>query len=238
MNIKGIQKTSLVDFPGRLSTVLFSGGCNLSCKFCHNPELACNSCALSSYSTEEALEFLNSRQKLIDGVVISGGEPTLSRNIDDFITSLKASSLAVKIDTNGFKPDVIERLLSRNLLDYIAIDIKTSPDKYPFLTDSEVDFGMLKKTVDIVRESGVDYEIRTTCIPYYVTQEDFVRIKNEIGHVKKYYLQQFINSKTLDSSLGEIKPYTLPVLQGFLEYIKTFSDICGIRGASSEVFNA
>lgn len=230
MNIRGIQKTSLVDFPGHLSTVLFSGGCNLSCKFCHNPELACNSCALQSYSTEETLEFLSNRQKLIDSVVISGGEPTLSGNIDFFLTSLKANSLSVKIDTNGFRPDVIERLLNKNLLDYIAIDIKTSQEKYELLTGSRVDFTMLKKTVDIVRESGVDYELRTTCIPYYVTQEDFVRIKKEIGHVKKYFLQQFVNSKTLDSSLSEYKPYPVAVLQGFLEYVKTFSEICGIRG--------
>ena len=230
MNIKGVQKTSLVDFPGRLSTVLFAGGCNLNCKFCHNPELACNSCALSSYKNEEAIEFLNKRRGLIDGVVISGGEPTLSAGIDDFCRTMKENFLLVKIDTNGLRPKVIEKLLNSGLLDYVAIDMKTSPAKYNFLTDSNVDFSKIKRTIDAVRESGVDYELRTTCIPGFVTMEDFESIKSEIGHIKNYYLQQFVNTVTLDASLQEYVPYTASVLHEFREFVQTFSDVCEIRG--------
>lgn len=230
MNIKGIHKTSLIDYPGKICSILFTGGCNLRCKYCHNPDLACNNWNLKTLSNEEALSFIRKRKELIDGISISGGEPTLAKNITDFISSIKEISLAVKIDTNGLNPDVIEKLLKRDLLDYVAIDIKTSPEKYEFLTNRKIDFPHIKETVDIVRDSGVDYELRTTCIPHFVTLEDFSSIRREIGHVKKYYLQQFVNEKTLDPSFACYQPYPPHVLISYREYVKTFADICEVRG--------
>lgn len=229
MNIKGIHKTSLIDYPGKICSILFTGGCNLRCKYCHNPDLACNK-NLTTLSNEEALSFIRKRKELIDGISISGGEPTLAKNITDFISSVKDISLAVKIDTNGLNPDVIEKLLKRDLLDYVAIDIKTSPEKYEFLTNRKIDFSHIKETVDLVRDSGVDYELRTTCIPHFVTLEDFWSISREIGHVKQYYLQQFVNEKTLDPSFASYQPYPPQVLISFREYVKTFADICELRG--------
>jgi len=143
MNIRGIYKTSLIDFPGKISTVLFSGGCNMRCRFCHNPDLACNWQDLELSSNEEALDIISRRKKVIDGVTISGGEPTLSKNIDSFIRQIKSLGLAVKLDSNGLKPDVISRLIGQNLVDYVAVDIKTSPEKYRSLTDSEADFASI-----------------------------------------------------------------------------------------------
>ncbi len=230
MNIKGIHKTSLIDYPGKICSILFTGGCNLRCKYCHNPDLACDSCNLKALSNTEALSFIKERSKLIDGISISGGEPTLAKNITDFIKLIKEIPLDVKIDTNGLNPGVIEILLRSELLDYVAIDIKTSPEKYEFLTNRKIDFSRIKQTVDIVRDSGVDYELRTTCIPHFVTLEDFASIKKEIGSVKKYYLQQFINEVTLDPSLAHYKPYPPSVLFSFQEYIKTFAEICEVRG--------
>jgi pyruvate formate lyase activating enzyme len=230
MNIKGIHKTSLIDYPGKICSILFTGGCNLRCKYCHNPDLASDNLELKALSNEEALSFIRKRSGLIDGISISGGEPTLAKNITDFIRLIKEIPLDVKIDTNGLNPDVIETLLRSELLDYIAIDIKTSPEKYEFLTNRKIDFSRIKQTVDIVRDSGVDYELRTTCIPYFVTLEDFVSIKREIDSVKKYYLQQFVNEITLDPSLAYYEPYPPHVLLSFQEYIKTFAEICEVRG--------
>ena len=230
MNIKGIQKTSLVDFPGRISTVVFLGGCNLSCRYCYNIELAKDSNQLTLYNKNDTLFFLKKRKGLIDGVVISGGEPTISDEIADFINSIKNIPLSVKIDTNGLKPDIIEGLIKKNLLDYISIDIKTSPQKYESLTCKTIDFTNIKKTIEIVKDSRIDYELRTTCVPEFVTLEDLNIIKNEVGHVDRYYLQQYVNEATLDPSFQEYEPYAVSILCEFRELVKTFSDICEIRG--------
>ncbi|HON78031.1 MAG TPA: anaerobic ribonucleoside-triphosphate reductase activating protein [Spirochaetota bacterium] len=230
MNIRGLHKTSLIDYPGKICAIVFSGGCNLRCKYCHNPVLACSTGEAGDFTNEEVLSFIEKRRGLIDGVSLSGGEPTLCRNIEPFIRSLRELGLSIKIDTNGLNPRVIERLLNNDLLDYIATDVKTSPGKYEDLTGMKNAFPLLKRTIEIVKSSGVDYEIRTTCIPYYVTLEDFHSIKNEIDFVKKYYLQQFVNSVTLDSSLRECSPYPLPVLNEFKNFVQTFSDVCEVRG--------
>ncbi len=230
MKIKGIHKTSLVDFPGIISTVLFAGGCNLNCRYCYNPELVNNNSTLKEESIEDVLTFLKNRHGLIDGVVITGGEPTLTNSIIDFIKAVKEIQYAVKLDTNGLMPDIIEELLNKNLLDYIAVDIKTSPMKYQSLTRKKVDFTTIKKTIEFIKKSGIDYELRTTCIPDYVTLDDFKKIKNEIGQIKRYYLQQFVNKITLDSSLQKLKPYPISTLNEFKEFVKTFADVCEIRG--------
>lgn len=230
MNIKGIHKTSLIDYPGKVSTVLFTGGCNLRCGYCHNPDLACDSCTLRSFPNEDAITFIKKRKDLIDGVTISGGEPTLSYNIERFIRQIKELSLLVKIDTNGLNPHVIERLLAEDLVDYIALDIKTSREKYRLLTGRNIDFSSIIETVGTIKSSAVDYEIRTTCIPYFVQIEDFKSIKLDIGRVKKYFLQQFINEKTLDASFHDYTPYPPEILERFRQYVLSFADVCCIRG--------
>ena len=229
MNIKGIHKTSLIDYPGKISSILFTGGCNLRCRYCHNPALACNDCGLG-LSNDEAYSIIERRKDLIDGVSITGGEPTLARNIDGFIGSLRKLGLSVKIDTNGLNPPVIERLLEKKMLDYVAIDVKTSPEKYNLLTGRIVDFSLIRETIDIVRDHGVEYEIRTTCIPNYLTFEDVISIGKAIGRVKRYFLQQFVNDVTLDEEFSLYEPYPLEVLESYRDYILTFSDFCSIRG--------
>jgi pyruvate formate lyase activating enzyme len=231
MNIRGIYKTSLIDYPGKISTVLFSGGCNLQCRFCHNPDLACNWEGLALSSNEEALHLLKKRKRVIDGVTISGGEPTLLRNIDSFLEKIKDLNLAVKLDTNGLQPHVLERLIKKNILDYVAIDIKTSPEKYRFVTNSNADFSRIIDSFDIVRGSGIDYEARTTCIPAFVTVDDLARIRDSIGPLKKYYLQQFQRDvQLLDRSWEVIEPYPPEILRRFRDFILTFADQCEIRG--------
>jgi len=230
MNIKGIHKTSLIDFPGRISSVFFTGGCNLRCGYCHNPELACNSGCLRSYSNDEALGFLRKRRGLIDGVTISGGEPTISGNLESFISAVKEMSMAVKIDTNGLNPAAVSRLVENGLIDYVAIDIKTSPQKYDFVVGRHVDFSRVVETVGIVRSSGLEYELRTTCIPRYVTLEDFGSIGETLGRVKRYFLQQFVPDVTLDESFHDLLPYPVETLRVFREYVSTFAELCELRG--------
>jgi pyruvate formate lyase activating enzyme len=230
MDIKGIQKTSLVDYPEKISTVLFFGGCNFSCGYCHNPDLVRGSNYLKSYSETEILEFLKSRTSLVDGVVITGGEPTLQKEIESFIQSIKKIPLYVKIDTNGSNPALIERLLEKSLLDYIAIDIKSSPDKYEIATGVKADTAAIKETVELIKHSGINYELRTTCVPSFVELNDFIKIKEWIGQVKRYYLQQFVNKETLDASLKELNPYPADVLNEFKEVVKMFADVCEVRG--------
>ncbi|MBN2402073.1 MAG: anaerobic ribonucleoside-triphosphate reductase activating protein [Spirochaetes bacterium] len=230
MGIKGIQKTSLVDYPGKLSTVLFFGGCNFLCGFCHNVDLVCDSGKLNSYSVYDTLKLLKDRSSLVDAVVITGGEPTLFKEIDSFIENIKDIPLLIKIDTNGSNSEVLKKLLGKGLVDYVAIDIKTSPEKYKLAAGVNIEFNKIKETVELVKESGVEYELRTTCVPCYVTLEDFKKIKEETGRVKKYFLQQFVNKATLDPALQECDPYPVGVLDEFKVYVKSFADECEIRG--------
>jgi pyruvate formate lyase activating enzyme len=231
MNIRGIYKTSLIDFPGKISTVLFSGGCNLRCRYCHNPSLACNWRTLALTGNEEALGLVKKRNKLIDGVTITGGEPTLSNNIETFIETIKELSLAVKIDTNGLKPEVIDRLAGKEYIDYAAVDVKTSPKKYRELTGTDIDFDRIIESIDILRSHGIDYEIRTTCVPGYVTSEDLSEIGDAIGRVKKYCLQQFNREvPLLDRSWEHIDPYHITTLRQYKDIVQTFADTCELRG--------
>jgi pyruvate formate lyase activating enzyme len=232
MNIKGIQKTSLVDFPGRLSSVLFVSGCNFNCGYCYNIDLVSRKNDLETYADEEILKLLKARSSLIESVVITGGEPTLYKDLDVFIQQIKNIPLFVKLDSNGYNPHVIDNLLKRQLIDYIAIDIKTSPAKYESLTGINIDFNRIRKTINIIKNSYIDYEFRTTCVPYYVTLDDFKIINNEIGHVKKYFLQQYSNNTTLNPEFMKYNPYPVSTLNDFREYVNTFADTCEIRGAA------
>lgn len=231
MNIRGIYKTSLIDYPGRICTVLFCGGCNLRCRFCHNPDLACNKPHLERTTNEEALAFLHKRRGLIDGVTISGGEPTISKNIMQFISKVKNFSLEVKLDTNGLNPAAVEALVKDNLLDYAAVDVKTSPEKYEELAGQRIDFRNIIETIDILKNSGIDYELRTTCIPSYVTIDDLARIGKLVGRVKRYYLQQFTTHvPLLDQTIQMLEPYPVNILHEFRECVSSFSDFTDIRG--------
>lgn len=231
MNIRGLFKTSLVDYPGRVSSVIFTGGCNLRCGYCHNPDLACNSDKLEKIDDEEIFKFLEKRKGLIDGITLSGGEPTLDKDLFDFLRKVKGMGLLVKLDTNGFSPSVIEQCLSEKLVDYIAVDLKTSPSKYSSLTKRDPDFSQIILTLDIIRISGIEYEIRTTCVPGFVTIEDITLIGEAVEHVKKWYLQQFVNTHTLiDPESEKLSPYPVRYLEMMRDEALKFADRCSIRG--------
>lgn len=206
MHIAGLQKTSLIDYPEKIACIIFTQGCNFRCGYCHNPELFEKR---EPQITQEAFfDFLKSRQNKLDGVVITGGEPTLQKDLKDFITTVKEHSFSVKLDTNGTNPNIIENLLNENLLDYIAMDIKAPLEKYKSIVNVDINIENIKKSVELIMNSNIDYEFRTTVVKSQLNYDDFENIGNLIKKAKKYYLQKFIPSKTLDESLMKEKTYS------------------------------
>lgn len=231
MNIRGLFKTSLVDYPGKVSAVVFTGGCNLRCGYCHNPELALNSPALEKIEDAEVIVFLEKRKGLLDGITVSGGEPAMDRGLIPFLEKVKSLGLSVKLDTNGFFPRVVSECLEKKLIDYAAVDVKTSPGKYSSLTGKDVSFNDVLATLDILKKSSIDYEIRTTCVPGFAAIDDIIKIGEAVVRVKKYYLQQFVNINTLlDSGIKMLTPYTTDYLKELKTEAEKFSDFCSIRG--------
>ncbi|MEM1674891.1 MAG: anaerobic ribonucleoside-triphosphate reductase activating protein [Candidatus Bathyarchaeia archaeon] len=203
MRFSGLQKTSLIDFPGRISSILFAPGCNLRCPYCYNWKIVVNP-QPPFLKEDEALAILESRKKFIDSVVITGGEPLIQDDAPRFIRKLKESGFAVKLDTNGFFPDRLRESLP--YLDYIAVDVKTSPEKYRLLGAENIE--QLLKTIKIVMGSGVDYEFRCTAVPGIIDEKDMEEIGKLVDGAKRFALQQFIPENSLNEEYRRIKPYS------------------------------
>lgn len=203
MQIASYQKFTMVDYPGRVATTVFTSGCVFRCPFCHNPELVLGSqISLGDDKNEEDFfKFLETRKGKLDGVCITGGEPTLQPDLLDFMRNIKKAGFLVKLDTNGTRPDVIKKAVDEKIVDYIAMDIKNSLKKYKKTAGTNVDLDRIKLSVDLIRNSGVDYDFRTTVVPGFHTIKDFDDIVSWIGGSKKYFLQRFRDFKTLDPDL-------------------------------------
>ena len=176
--IVGLQKLTLLDYPGRVACTLFTKGCNFRCPFCHNASLVVRAEEQKAYSNEEILSFLKKRQGILDGVCITGGEPTLMRELPEFIYEIKALGYSVKLDTNGTRPQVIDRLIGEGLVDYIAMDIKNCPEKYAYTIGlpENYDLTPIMESKDILMKGNVDFEFRTTVAKPFHTEEDFLKI--------------------------------------------------------------
>ena len=213
MKIGGYIPLSLVDYPKKPAITIFTNGCNLRCPFCHNGELV-------TKTREEKeiiiMQFLKQRKDMVNAVCISGGEPTIQRDLAEFIKRIRSLGYYIKLDTNGSKPEVINKLLSQSLLDYIAIDVKSSPLKYKLATGSDLDFAKVATTVNLIKAGKIDYEIRTTAVPNIVSLEDIDIIIKKLMPIKRYVLQQFRPRQTLDPAFGYVKPY----LPGWFEKAK------------------
>lgn len=196
MKISGLQKLTLLDFPGKMACTVFTYGCNFRCPFCHNALLVTEENS-DDISEDEFFAFLKKRQGILDGVCISGGEPTLQKDLAEFISKIKAMGYAVKLDTNGSEPQVLRKLISENLLDYVAMDIKNSPDKYSLTCGCEVDMVPIKESVSIIKESGIPHEFRTTTVRELHSAEDFAQIADWFEGNSRYFLQHFEDSGNL-----------------------------------------
>ncbi len=231
MNIRGLSKTSLVDFPGKISAVVFTGGCNMRCPFCHNPELALGGSSLEEIGMDEILAFLEKRRGMIDGVTITGGEPALQKDLPEFIKIIKGMSFLVKLDTNGLMPAVIENISRIVPADYYALDVKSSPEKYSHATGINADCAKIRETLDIIRSSGTGYEVRTTCVPGIVDAEDITAAGEYFGRVSRWYMQQFVNRNAmLDSSMNSVSPYPAQYMKKMQQAGAAFADSCMVRG--------
>lgn len=225
--IAGLQKTTFIDFPEKIACIVFTQGCNFRCGYCHNPELFKNN--EPALSVPAFFEFLNKRKGKLDGVVITGGEPTLQHDLKDFIKQIKDLGFLIKLDTNGTNPSILAELLEENLLDYVAMDIKAPLEKYKSIVNVDFDTKKIQKSIDLIMNSGIDYEFRTTVIKSQLSIEDFEKICQTIKGAKKYYLQEFIPSKILDKNLMTEKSYSHDEFKEICESLKKYVQSCDFR---------
>lgn len=197
MIIHGLQKTTLLDYPEKLAATVFTAGCNFRCPFCHNASLVLRANKTETISEEEFFSYITKRNDILDGICITGGEPTLCPDVDDFIKKIKDLGLLVKLDTNGTFPDKLEKLLDAKLIDYVAMDIKNSKAKYAItagISENSPLLSNVEKSIAIIIEKAPDYEFRTTVVKELHEPSDIVEIANQIKNAKKYFLQSYVDS--------------------------------------------
>jgi len=224
MKFSGLQKISLVDYPHKVASVLYTPGCNLRCPFCHNWRIAVD--PKPPFLQEAvALEILEARKKYVDAVVVSGGEPTMHKELPKFLGKLKDRGFQVKLDTNGFYPDVLEECLAH--VDYVALDVKTSLEKYRLL-GAEDTCGFLR-TIEMLKTGKVAYEFRTTVAPEIVTAKDIWSMGEIVKGARSHALQQFVPQDTLDKRFGSLQPYAPETISELAEALKKFSGNVELR---------
>ncbi|MFA6010830.1 MAG: anaerobic ribonucleoside-triphosphate reductase activating protein [Desulfobacteraceae bacterium] len=232
MNIGGYIKSSLIDFPGTISCVVFTQGCNFHCPYCHNPDLVpMNRRKDELVSSESIFSFLERRKGLLDGVVVTGGEPTLQKGLIDFLRRVKAMGFRVKLDTNGSRPQVLRVLFAENLVDYVAMDVKTSPGLYAPVLWDRVGSEILRESIGIIMGSSIRYEFRTTCVKPFTDEQTIAEIVSYIEGAARYVLQPFKANRTLEPSFfnGENPAIEQITLQEFKRLADAFVRECVIR---------
>lgn len=229
MKIGGLQKLTLLDYPNKVACTIFTVGCNLRCPFCHNAALIPAAPEKASISEEDLGFFLKKRRSVLDGVVISGGEPLLQPDLPDFLKSLKDLGYAVKLDTNGSFPARLKAVCEDGLVDYVAMDIKSSPGRYNAAAGlRELDYGKIRESVDFLLRGEVPYEFRTTVVGGLHDEDVIKEIAASIQGAKKYYLQQFVDSGNLPGS--GLYALSEPELSSFLKIVSPFVEFAALRG--------
>lgn len=227
MKIGGLQKTSLIDYPGKVSSIIFTIGCNFHCPYCHNPELV-NETA-EELQVDAVLAFLETRRGLLDAVTITGGEPTLHDDLIPFIRRIKEMGFLVKLDSNGTNPDVIEALQKEQLVDYLAMDIKSPLRTYAMTVGRPVAIDAIQKSIRLLIQGMVPYEFRTTIVKTLLSFEDLHEIGDEIRGAKQYFLQKFIPTKTLNPAFLKKTTYTDEEFEEMKTIMHQYVTTCTIR---------
>ena len=196
MTIKGLQKTTLLDYPEKLACTIFTAGCNFRCPFCHNASLVLRAGEVDEIPEKDLLSYLDKRGGLLDGVCITGGEPLLNPDIEELIVKIRGYGLLVKLDTNGAFPDRLESLLDKGLIDYVAMDVKNSDKKYGETVGlgESFDISAVNRSIDIIMKKAPDYEFRTTVVRELHDLEDLLSIARKLKDAKKYFLQKYVDS--------------------------------------------
>ena len=226
----GLQKLTLLDYPGKVACTLFTKGCNFRCPFCHNASLVVRADEQQMYTNDEILAFLKKRQGILDGVAITGGEPTLMSGLYDFIAQVKDMGYSVKLDSNGTRPDVLKKLVLNGLVDYVAMDIKNSPEKYAYTCGlpESYDLSKIEESKNFLMEGHVDFEFRTTVAKPFHTEEDFYKIGEWLKGSEKYFLQQFKDSGDIIGQ--EISSFNEREMEKFLNVLLPFVPNTQLRG--------
>ena len=231
IQIGGLQKLTLIDYPGRLAATVFLTGCNFRCPFCYSSELVLPEKIKKQpkISEKELFKFLKERRKLIDAVVLCGGEPVTSKGLAPLIKKIKKMGFLVKLDTNGSSPEILKKLIDEKLVDYVAMDIKGPKERYSEFAGVKVDIKKIQKSIDILKEGKVDYEFRSTIVPSIHAKEDVIEMAKWIRGAKKYFLQNFRPEKTIDPAFEKVKPYPEEYLLEIQKAIAPFFEVCQVR---------
>ena len=224
MKFSGLQKTSLIDYPNNVASVLYTSGCNLRCPFCHNWRIVID--PKPPFLKEmEAIKILKSRKKYIDAVVITGGEPTMHKDLPKFLMKLKKKGFQVKLDTNGFYPEILKECLP--FVDYVALDIKTTLEKYSILgAKNTIDFLC---TVNMLKKGKIPYEFRITIVPGLIAFEDVSQMGELLSGARKLVLQQYISEDTLDKEYRKVEPYSSKEIKKFAKTFEKFVKNISLR---------
>ncbi|MDD4606965.1 MAG: anaerobic ribonucleoside-triphosphate reductase activating protein [Patescibacteria group bacterium] len=233
MQFNGFQKTSLIEWPGKIVSIVWVAGCNFRCPFCYNRDLVLKNTNLKIFEESKILEYLEENKNLIDGLMITGGEPTLQPELADFLAKVHQLNLKVGVESNATRPEIIENLLKNKLVDYLAVDIKAplEKDKYKKLTGVEIDVEKIKKSIKLIKDSDIEYEFRTTIIPGLLNKDDILEISQTLKGAQRYVIQRFIPQETMiNHDLVEIKPYSKEELLAIEREIKDNFQECYVRG--------
>ncbi len=230
MHVKGWVKSSLIDYPERIAASLFCGGCNFRCPHCQNGQIVAHPDGQPDISEQEIWAFLKARHRLLDGVVISGGEPTLEADLAPFAARLHEMGFLVKLDTNGYLPNVLEGMITGGMVDYVAMDIKAPPAKYALVAGVQVDLSRIERSIALLRQEKVLYEFRTTVVPEVLVEHDIIQIAQWIAGARRYYLQQFVAQGTLDPGMLTRIPYTPQRLKRMAAAARQYVEHVAVRG--------
>lgn len=239
MKIHGLNKLTLLDYPGHMACLIFTGACNYRCPFCHNASLVLNPNSQPAISEEEIFAFLQSRKGILEGVCISGGEPTLQADLPEFIRKIRTMGFHVKLDTNGSRPGILKALLEEGLLDYVSMDIKNALKKYLStigIPESVSGFNNLitdsvRQSAELLMQSSIPYEFRTTVVKELHSEEDLLSIGKWLNGANAYYLQSFRDSETLvGASLGQFHAYEPEQMRAFRDMLKPYFETVEVRG--------
>ena len=226
MNIGALQKFSLIEYPGKICAIVFTQGCNFRCPYCHNRELVDPEAYGPTMAESDVFSFLEKRKKKLDAVTVTGGEPTLQPDIFSFLEKLKMMEYLTKVDSNGSRPDVLKKLIDSRLVDYIALDVKAPLARYREITRSGVREEDIRKSIECVMSSGVDYEFRTTVVPSLLSPDDLRDIAQTISGARRLALQRFVPSKTLDPAFLNERNYPEETFASIADDIRSFvSDV-------------
>lgn len=237
--IKGFIKNSLIEWEGKIVSIVFLSKCNLRCQYCHSPHLVNNPCELETIPVDVVLDNISKNMGWIDGVVISGGEPTLSKGLYKFIKAFCDLGVKVKLDTNGTNPEVLEDLIENSMVDYIAMDIKAplENDRYETVANVKCDIEKIKKSIKLIMNRGIEYEFRTTVCPKFLDKSDVEEIAMSIMDADKYILQSFRPNICLNKDLHDVNPYSEELLNEMADVAGKYVKKCWVRGKQKELVN-